>query len=271
MKYCEEYLLNRDSDDQALGKIDLVQMAQYVTLKSSISYLYPDPICQKALASSESVHAIMFIGKRINDQVGNIAGMDDFKRITVLAERKRDPEDPRRNLMNWLLPTYDTMWRVVQKCFFLEIRYRNQDMEGRKWRLVLKRNIDNIRDPIGAGRGAFEKKIGLDTKADALVVSAKGIVKEALRLYPPSRRVHRQFSDDPAVEPMKADIEKCHHSTLFVGSDPLQFGPERWKELNVQYENMKRNASSQEYGDRDGDEEANHYQERLREKNQVSQ
>ena len=32
--------------------------------------------------------------------------------------------DPRENPLNWIIPAYETMWRVVLRCF-LEVRFRN--------------------------------------------------------------------------------------------------------------------------------------------------
>lgn len=53
------------------------------------------------------------------------------------------------------------------------------------------------------------------------------IAKEALRLYPPSRRVHREFDG----ELVRADIEACHRSKLLSGNGPLVFYPERWQSI----------------------------------------
>lgn len=51
------------------------------------------------------------------------------------------------------------------------------------------------------------------------------IVKETLRLYPPTRRVHRNFDDQTC----RADIEACQRAELLGGKDPLVFRPERWQ------------------------------------------
>jgi hypothetical protein len=53
------------------------------------------------------------------------------------------------------------------------------------------------------------------------------IAKEGLRLYPPSRYVHREY--DGVV--VRADIEACHHSKLLGGDDPLVFRFERWQQV----------------------------------------
>jgi hypothetical protein len=47
-----------------------------------------------------------------------------YTRVLDNSDRKRpDPKRPEANPMNWILPAYDPVWRVVMRCF-LEIRYR---------------------------------------------------------------------------------------------------------------------------------------------------
>ena len=151
--------------------------------------------------------------------------------------------------MNWLLPAYETMWRVVMRCV-IEILYRGWP-RGSEWRMTLQ---DYLTPTDGRISGAGFKKKTRDS------ASAINIVKEALRLYPPSRRIHRHIDStwlqyvaellltrlftrrlfdsegNPAVK--KADIEKCHHSKLF-GRDPLIFRPERWENIEAEHETLE--------------------------------
>lgn len=64
-------------------------------------------------------------------------------------------------------------------------------------------------------------------KLSANGVSPADVVKEALRLYPPSRRVHRTFHGNS----LSADIEACQRSQLLGQDDPLTFRPERWQSI----------------------------------------
>ena len=56
------------------------------------------------------------------------------------------------------------------------------------------------------------------------------LVKEALRLYPPTRRIYREIL--PALETnarvVAANIEACHRRTSIWGPDSDQFNPGRW-------------------------------------------
>lgn len=74
--------------------------------------------------------------------------------------------------------------------------------------------------------------------------SARDIVMEALRLYPPTRRIYRAYwwDDAPASyesgtvcdsgrmppETAAADIEACHLRTDIWGSNAANFDPARW-------------------------------------------
>ena len=47
-------------------------------------------------------------------------------------------------------------------------------------------------------------------------ISVAHVANEALRLYPPTRRIHRAFrmSDSPKTEIIAADIEQCHRNFI---------------------------------------------------------
>jgi cytochrome P450 len=72
------------------------------------------------------------------------------------------------------------------------------------------------------------------------IPSTKHVVFESLRLYPPTRRIHRayQWSDSAAddnqepkaYDDMAADIEACHLRSDIWGPYALVFNPERWKQ-----------------------------------------
>lgn len=64
-------------------------------------------------------------------------------------------------------------------------------------------------------------------------VSASHLVKEALRLYPPTNRIYRQWKNADSIESttIAADIQACHHSRNLWGRTAHEFGPWRWKEV----------------------------------------
>lgn len=67
------------------------------------------------------------------------------------------------------------------------------------------------------------------------------IVKEAMRLYPPTRRVHRDFDGELVV----ADIEECQCLSILSENDPLAFRPERWQNIAVKETEQKDEAESE--------------------------
>lgn len=71
-----------------------------------------------------------------------------------------------------------------------------------------------------------------DTSSSDRGVSAAQIVCEALRLYPPTRRVYRSYqSSTGTFYTVAADIESTHRATVLWGDDALVFLPERWSSL----------------------------------------
>ena len=125
----------------------------------------------------------------------------------------------RQNPLNLILPAYETMWRVALFCF-IEVTFRQGARA--EWKLVL---IDFLADPTKA---RFEER-----GPSPSVVSAADIINEALRLYPPTKRVYRKLhmagKNDPEI--VAADIEACHRIPAIWGSDSWLFKPSRWSKI----------------------------------------
>jgi cytochrome P450 len=60
-------------------------------------------------------------------------------------------------------------------------------------------------------------------------------VNEALRLYPPTRRIHRQLKN----EMVKIDIEWLHRDPITWGRDTMEFMPERSEDVRLKGLNGK--------------------------------
>ncbi len=125
----------------------------------------------------------------------------------------------RTNPLNYILPAYETLWRVVLRCF-IEVSFRN-GVKHAEWQQVLH---EFLQSP----RLATLK----DTESSPSGLSAECIVNEALRLYPPTRRIYRKFQlPDKDPEIIAADIEQCHRKQDIWGENALEFKPSRWKEI----------------------------------------
>ena len=125
--------------------------------------------------------------------------------------------------MNQILPAYETLWRVVLRCF-LEVAFRSTQDQLNTWQPLLH---DFHADPT-------VKRLHQKGEHG---VSAAMIAKEALRLYPPTRRVYRHFTFSTQVFGLRfqypprrlaADIEGCQRSTTLWGPSADAFEPSRW-------------------------------------------
>ncbi|EEA23583.1 hypothetical protein EYB25_006309 [Talaromyces marneffei] len=149
----------------------------------------------------------------------------DFKDNEVLRDALRDVlpltnlSNPRQNPLNFILPGFETMWRVVLRGF-IEIAYKT-GKEHPTWREAV---IEYYKNPTAK---SFNKTFTPDG------ISVSHLVKETLRLYPPTKRVYRQWQDASSTEPRKlaADIEACHHSEIIWGQRAKRFNPFRWKKV----------------------------------------
>ena len=223
----------RDILSEPVENLRIVDVARVVTLKVMLRVLFDAP--DTIIHSKESTEHLILIGQKINDLW--IASKDktkplpkwdsepnrDIHRALRASCATQDPDNvdplrPEANPMNWLLPAYETMWRVVLACV-IELRFRRPEIDI-LWCNALQDYIDN------PTRKQFQ---GATSKHQVDQFCAKDIVKEALRLYPPTRHVYRRFTEDE--EDVKADIESLHHDKDVFGPDPLCFRPERWFEI----------------------------------------
>ena len=224
------------------------ELVQFVTLQVSLYYLFDEA---ETATANDGFEKVKYIGKRINElwiaskSEGNSGGIwsNDTRLHKALLEvttmpplptmhipgafpsdadeekdLTTDPHPSRRNPMNLLLPAYETMWRVVLRCV-LEMQYRNGEKSA-EWNAVLKKYLDAQQDTDTMSDDVF-------WEATENGVTAIDIIKETLRLYPPSRRIHRVFDGSS----MSADIEACQRSALLGQNDPLVFRPERWQSI----------------------------------------
>lgn len=228
MEYLTEYLA-RKSDREY---IYLAELVQFITLKLSLFYLFDD--ANTASKSNDIFHDIVLIGREINTLWINSKKPDNERlrwedqyelhealhRVTTAEDSPGDLEKTitrEQNPLNFILPAYETMWRVVMRSF-IEVQLRSA-ADSSKWRIVLAKYLEKLEDPECMPQAFKDSLDGNICPID--------IAKEGLRLYPPSRHVHREYDG----ELVRADIESCHRSKLLGGDNPLVFCPERWQQI----------------------------------------
>ncbi|KAF2799284.1 hypothetical protein K505DRAFT_294959 [Melanomma pulvis-pyrius CBS 109.77] len=221
-------------------KLRIVDLVRVVTLKVSLRIFFN--ASDKAINSQRSMEQLVLIGQRINDlwiaskdkskplpEWHSESNTDIHEALLAVCEAENpdeaeevNPLKPEKNPMDWLLPAYETMWRVVLACV-IELRFRNAE-NATIWCKALEEYVSDT---------SREKFKGTPTTPGVRGFCVNDIVKEALRLYPPTRRVYRRFTEDG--EDVKADIEFCHRSNAqdAFGPDPLCFRPERWLKIRA--------------------------------------
>lgn len=280
--YVEFSLESVAVDIKKMGtKLNLAKLVQSVTLKTSLKFLFD--LDKSVFDKPDAANNISFVAKEINRlwQASKNAGetteikWEDqgnlHQALHALLDssgktRSDDPglADSEQNPMNWILPAYETMWRVVLRGL-VEVRFHDSVKEEHQggWLPVFSSLLAVLRGLIarffGAGEeeqesaaedeqeGAAEEKQkawlqALDSfiedpnqdivpkKGEPVQFSARHVALECLRLYPPTRRIDRQFSDEDTIA--KADIEACQRLELLASDQPQTFDPNRWVHID---------------------------------------
>lgn len=200
----------------------LVPFVQAVVLKFSIHALFSVPMDQlddAAVATITSNINSLWISSK-SSRASPSMQTEQNALFAALRTVLPHATGPRENPLNFILPAYETMWRIVLRCF-LELQFRSGD-DSPAWRRVL---AGFLRDPT---RVKYES-----IQADGGGLSARFIVDETLRLYPPTRRIYRHKSET-GINPelVAADIEYLHRDPSIWGEDALFFKPSRWRETS---------------------------------------
>lgn len=120
------------------------------------------------------------------------------------------------NPLNIIIPAYETLWRVVLRCF-VEIRFRSSPTSRLCCTTLLSKFSSHpTHTSLKARSGDY--------------ISVKDIALEALRLYPPTRRMYR-YADNNSTA---IDIEHVHRDYAIWGHDADQFNPSRIRNMNRQ-------------------------------------
>lgn len=243
-------------------KLDITSLVQVLTLKATLA-----TVLKREAKDCPNDFEMLHLAQQINkgwiqskkdtwacdDSTGNNFEHNDPLKTSLKALFPQ--VDHERNPLNFLLPSFETMWRVVLRTL-LELKFQS-GRDHAAWAKAIKTFCRE------ATKAEFERRPtlrgGLTTTAvingdiqlkRPVTPSAKDIVMEALRLYPPTRRIYRghgwddapvsygpgQFCDVDAPsrtssKTIAADIEACHLRTDIWGPDAAKFDPGRWMNI----------------------------------------
>ncbi|KAI9724502.1 MAG: hypothetical protein M1812_000570 [Candelaria pacifica] len=203
--------------DRTSGVI-LVSLVQSLVLKFAIFFMFdvqPSTLDDATVAVIADKINSLWIASKHHDSAQSIA--KDQKTLFAALQRimPYDDENRRENPLNLILPAYETMWRIVLRCF-LEVKFRSEPVGSE----YLRSFTAFLADPTLAV---------LKRAPEASDTSVEHILNEALRLYPPTRRIYRQVDQSSVVA---ADIELLHRDPRIWGEDALQFKPTRWRSVS---------------------------------------
>lgn len=215
-----EKLLHGNIDRQQIsnGKVLLSRLLQITVLRAVLPVLFPDSDVPN-LSEEEQDDVAYSIADKINSlwieskttRQANPKDLDSLKEACQRLLPGITIDSPRDSPLNLILPAFETLWRIVFRCF-IEVQFRSND--------DFKSNRNLLQDYLNRPTSETFNKV------DARDISVSHIVNEALRLYPPTKRVYRHIQTESRV--IAVDIEAIHHDTKIWGADATMFRPSRW-------------------------------------------
>lgn len=228
----------RETAKEALdsGKGDtasLSSVVQLVTLKTMMRVLWPGRDLKQSTNEQIATlaHEVNLQWLRSKEANSNDDPSWLFDRQTSLRDAVKgvfpdwNEDDSNKDPCNLILPGYETMWRVVLRCF-IEVKARNQH-DAMLWDYALWKFL---RQPT---KQVLERPLVEIQKR----LAAIHVAKEALRLYPPTRRIYREHrSTDGQSTTVSADIEAMQRDPSTWRNQPNIFNPERWIGIEEGYD-----------------------------------
>lgn len=211
----------RETVNEQLGgeRILLQRLVHKTTLVTVLGVLYPDKEIPKSSWTPEFNSDLQFLADGITRAwVESKDGVfEEWRKRSLidLMEGIVPGCTAKENPLNYLLPAYETLWRVVL-LGVLEIGFKQHGKPGLKQTL-----IRYLQNPSTLGFSGTSKFV-----ADEIFPGH--IVSELLRVYPPTKRIYRAIEGQLYA----VDIEEIHRTEEIWGNDsysPFQFAPERWK------------------------------------------
>ncbi|KAJ5964909.1 Cytochrome P450 [Penicillium vulpinum] len=224
------------------NRINIASLAQILSLKVVLYLMFDkkthDQTGDESLLSlAQSINRV-WISSKLKATGNDIPRFeDDVLLQTSLADIFGKHGHPEDNPLNLILPSFETMWRVVLRAF-LEIKFATGKEETGWQETMINFASKPTKLQFDTDSGSPPSRPctdDADTSGVQSSPSAKHIVRESLRLYVPTRHVHRAYQWDQVLrtsyEIKSADIEGCHLRSDIWGSDAERFNPSRWSAL----------------------------------------
>lgn len=214
--------------------IRLDTLTQSVSLKTVLHVLFAlDPLQfdnNTIQALAEGIHYLWVKSKGDTPITDEDRARVTSPIIQLFGPQSTSPQD---NKLNLILPAYETLWRVVL-FGFIEVAFGANAHPG--WNSALAQYLARP-EPATFTRRTQD----LSTEVTGTEVSVHDIVRESLRLYPPTKRVYRAYKTASQEIPnvVAADIEACHRLPHIWGDDSKQFVPSRWAKMEEETHQAK--------------------------------
>lgn len=231
--------------------VDLVPFVQRLTLSTVLQIIFG---MDALLVDGNSVKVVAEEINRLwtqSKETGNVQRFTDQKQLKD-ALSVLFPEfqylTPKDNPLNWILPAYETLWRIVLLAF-VEVEFHDNTPVAKdratqqKWHKALHLFLA---DP----------SVNINSAPAVDGLTAIHISKEALRLYPSTKRVYRHLEvvdiSDPDSTPIpvdcSADVEASHRDPTIWGPSGAYFDPARWIVSNEPVGNSLRGEAYMPFG-----------------------
>lgn len=204
-------------------RIHLIPLLQLFSLKIALNVLFhedPFALNDEVVSSlARTINALWILSKESSPNKREMESLQDNLHRDLESLLPAHSSTPRETPMNFIIPAYETLWRVVLHCF-IEVAFRHPSSKP-AWRSVLAAYLAK---PTAA---QFLHRHSL-TPEKTVPISAEYLAKEGLRLYPPTRRIYRTLQLLSDQFKLAADIECLHRDPIFWGADSSMYVPARW-------------------------------------------
>lgn len=214
-------LVSNTVTNENQNRFQVLPLVQSLSLKISLYVLFDkDPLQVDNIHVSSIAYAIneLWEESKIRISSGHIQLLQRSLQKAILGIFPGQSLAPRDTPMNLIIPAYETLWRVVLR-LFLEVAFRNSGAAP-GWRQSLHIYLGD--------QTKFRSRL------NAQSVPPSFLVDEALRLYPPTRRLYRTFQFGPNSEKttVSADVEACQRNPDIWGPRSFEFFPQRWENVS---------------------------------------